>query len=132
VHKTQAHIRAALDAGADGYVLQSDSGSELLAAIRSVQSGKGYLSPSICGQIVNGYLDGCARSSSAPSLSSLTHRERQVIKLIAERYSNNEMVEYLTVSRKTVEKHRANLMQKLDLHNAPAVTAFAIQNGLLA
>jgi DNA-binding NarL/FixJ family response regulator len=90
------------------------------------------LSPSICKQIVHAYLDGSGRPSTPTSWNSLTPRERQVLKLIAEGNSNREIAEYLTLSHKTVEKHRSNLMQKLDLHNAPAVTAYAIQNGLLA
>jgi DNA-binding NarL/FixJ family response regulator len=132
VQRTEEHIRAALDAGADGYILKDDSGSELLAAMRSIEAGKSYLSPSICKQIVHGYLGGCARPSTTPTWDTLTPRERQVLKLIAEGYSNKKIADYLTVSHKTVEKHRSNLMQKLDLHNAPAVTAYAIQNGLMA
>jgi len=132
VQRTEEHIRAALDAGADGYILKDDSGSELLTALQSIENGKAYLSPSICKQIVNGYLDGCGQPSTPSSWNLLTPRERQVLKLIAEGYSNKEIAEYLTLSHKTVEKHRSNLMHKLDLHNAPAVTAYAIHHGLLA
>ena len=132
VQRTEEHIRAALDAGADGYILKDDSGSELLAALESIEAGKSYLSPSICKHIVHGYLDGSGRASTTPAWNTLTPRERQVLKLVAEGYSNRKIADYLTVCYKTVEKHRSNLMQKLDLHNAPAVTAYAIQNGLLA
>jgi two-component system response regulator NreC len=66
------------------------------------------------------------------SLDSLTKRERQVLKLIGEGYKNREIAEYLGISLKTVEKHRANLMKKLDLHNAAALTAFAIEKGLIS
>lgn len=132
VQSTESHIRAALDSGADGYILKDDSGSVLLAALESILSGKTYLSPSICKLVVNGYLDGSVRPNTTPSWNILTPRERQIMKLIAEGYSNREMADYLTVSHKTVEKHRSNLMRKLGLHNAPAVTAYAIQNGLVA
>jgi DNA-binding NarL/FixJ family response regulator len=132
VQRTEEHIRAALDAGADGYILKEDSSSELMTALRSIETGKFYLSPHICKQIVHGYLDGCGGVSTRTSWNLLTPRERQVMKLIAEGYSNKEIAEYLTVSHKTVEKHRSNLMHKLDLHNAPAVTAYAIHHGLLA
>ena len=135
VHKSPEHIRAALDAGADGYVVKDDTGSELLSAIQSIDNGKTFLSPSICKQVVSVYLDTATMPKSPPtsrSWSILTQRERQVLKLIAEGYSNREIAEYLSVSHKTVEKHRANLMQKLDLHNAPAVTAYAIHSGLVA
>lgn len=132
IYKTEEHIRAALDSGADGYVLKDDRGSELLAALQSIETGKSYLSPSICKQVVHGYLDGCVRPSTTPSWDVLTPRERQVLKLIAEGHSNREIAEYLNLSHKTVEKHRSNLMQKLDLHNAPAVTTYAIRHGLVA
>ena len=132
VHNSEDYIRAALDAGADAYILKQDSASELVTAIRSVQNGKTYLSPSICRQVVSGYLGGAEKSTSAPSWHTLTPRERQVIKLIAEGHSNKEIARYLSLSHKTVEKHRANMMQKLNLHNAPAVTAYAIANGLTA
>jgi len=82
--------------------------------------------------LFHGRLDGPGRASTTPAWNTLTPRERQVLKLVAEGYSNRKIADYLTVSYKTVEKHRSNLMQKLDLHNAPAVTAYAIQNGLLA
>jgi DNA-binding NarL/FixJ family response regulator len=121
-----------LDAGADGYVVKTDTGSELLAAIESIERGKTYLSPSICKQVVNAYLNRGEESNASPSWGVLTSRERQVLKLIAEGHNNKGIAAYLSVSHKTVEKHRSNLMQKLDLHNAPAVTAYAIHNGLVA
>ena len=132
VQRTEQHIRAALDAGADGYILKADSSSELMTALRSIEAGRFYLSPHICKQIVNGYLLGRERASTQTSWNLLTPRERQVMKLIAEGNSNKEIARYLALSHKTVEKHRSNLMNKLDLHNAPAVTAYAIHHGLLA
>ncbi len=131
VHKTTEHILAALDAGADGYVVKTDTGNELLSAIQSIENGKTFLSPSVCKQVVSA-LDRDADSDASPSWGILTPRERQVMKLIAEGHNNKQIAAYLSVSHKTVEKHRANLMQKLDLHNAPAVTAYAIHNGLVA
>ncbi len=132
VQRGEEHVRAALDAGADGYILKDDSGSELLAALKSIAAGKCYLSPVICKHVVHGFLDGSERPSTSISWNILTSRERQVMKLIAEGYTNRNIAKYLTLSHKTVEKHRSNLMRKLDLHNAPAVTTFAIQNGLVA
>lgn len=131
VHKSEEHVRGALDAGADAYILKDDSGQELLAAIRGIESGKFYLSPNVCRQVVHGYLDGNTRTEKGPSWNTLTIRERQVLKLIAEGYSNKAIADYLALSQKTVEKHRCNLMHKLDLHNAPAVTTYAIQHGLV-
>jgi DNA-binding NarL/FixJ family response regulator len=128
VQKSEEHIRAVLEAGADGYVLKQSTRDELMLAIRSILDGKTYLSPDIAEKIVNGYLDGGVDLHTTTPWESLTAREREVLKLIAEGYANKHIAEQLCVSIKTVEKHRANLMRKLDLHNA-ALTAFAIRKG---
>jgi DNA-binding NarL/FixJ family response regulator len=127
VHRTEEYIRAALEAGADGYVLKDDPSSELLHAIRNVLRDRTYLSPGISSSIVSSYLAGSASTS---PLGNLTHREREVLKLIAEGQKNREIAGHLSVSLKTVEKHRSNLMKKLDLHSGPALTAYAFENGL--
>jgi two-component system response regulator NreC len=131
-HKEDRYIHATLEAGADAYVLKDDSRTELLTALRSVLNGKSYLSPSICDRVVAGYLAGGGDGNSKePSWEILTKREREVIKLIAEGHKTKEIAEYLSLSPKTVEKHRTNLMKKLDLHSVSAVTLYAIQNGLI-
>jgi DNA-binding NarL/FixJ family response regulator len=133
MHKTEEHIRASLEAGASGYVVKDASRSELLMAIRNVLHGKKFISPAVADRIVTGYLDGHGKEPGIRSLSdTLTAREKQVLKLIAEGKRNREIAEALFVSVKTVEKHRANLMSKLDLHNTAALTAFAIENTLSA
>ncbi|MDH4109079.1 MAG: response regulator transcription factor [Gammaproteobacteria bacterium] len=131
-HKEDRYIHATLEAGADAYVLKDDSRAELFTALRSVLSGKSYLSPSICDRIVAGYLAGNDGGSKEPSWEILTKREREVIKLIAEGHKTRQIAEYLSLSPKTVEKHRTNLMKKLDLHSVSAVTLYAIQNGLIS
>ena len=131
IHKTEEYIRAALTAGADGYVLKDDPSSELIHAIRSVLRDKKYLSPGISNRVVSGYLSGSVTSSSMSRLGHLTDRETGILKLIAEGKKNKEIAVYLSVSLKTVEKHRSNLMKKLDLHSGPALTAYAFENGLL-
>ncbi len=131
IHKTEEYIRAALKAGADGYVLKDDSSSELIIAIRNVLRNKKYLSPGISNRVVIGYLAGPNQSSAQGQLTTLTEREREILKLIAEGKKNKEIAAYLSVSLKTVEKHRSNLMKKLDLHSGPALTAYAFENGLL-
>lgn len=131
VHKTEEYVRAALEAGADGYVLKDDSSLELLHAIRHVLRNKVYLSPGICNSIVTGYLEGANGPIHLRRLERLTNREREVLKLIAEGLKNKEIAVHLSVSLKTVEKHRSNLMKKLDLHSGPALTAYAFENGFL-
>jgi DNA-binding NarL/FixJ family response regulator len=130
-HKEDSYIHAALKAGADGYVLKDDSRDELVIAIGSVLRGKNYLSPSICDQVIAGYLAGARKKRLEPSWHVLTRRERQVIKMIAKGMKTREIAEELSLSPKTVEKHRTNMMNKLDLHSVSAVTVYAIQTGLI-
>lgn len=133
MHRTDAHIQESLRAGANGYVLKDAHPDELRIAIRSILRGKTYLSPDISSNVINGYLCGSGDPSAQLSpWDKLTHRERQVLKLIAEGHQNKYIADYLCVSVKTVEKHRANLMGKLDLHSASTLTAYAIDKGLLA
>ena len=131
VHKTEEYLRTTLQAGADGYVLKDATHDELMMAIQSVLKGKTYLSPGVSGRVIEGYLEGKESQMSLSTLGLLSQREREVLKLIAEGYKNKEIATDLCISLKTVEKHRANLMKKLDLHNAAALTAYAIEQGLV-
>jgi len=129
VHKSDEYILASLKAGADGYMLKDASHNELLLAIEYVLNGKKFLSPSISDKVVEAYLH-TPKEPQASILDSLTSREREVLKLIAEGYSNKMIADHLCISLKTVEKHRSNLMRKLDLRNTAALTAFAIEKGV--
>jgi DNA-binding NarL/FixJ family response regulator len=131
VHKTEEYLLATLQAGADGFVLKDATHDELIMAIKNVMVGKSYLSPGVSEKIIEGYLDGKKSNRSLSSWESLSQREREVLKLIAEGYKNKEIAEDLCISLKTVEKHRANLMKKLDLHNAAALTVYAVDKGLV-
>lgn len=130
-HKEDKYIHATLEAGADAYVLKDDSRAELFGALANVVSGRNYLSPSIVEKVVAGYLSGGDLTTSEPSWEVLTRREREVIKLIAEGKRTKEIAVYLSLSPKTIEKHRTNLMRKLDLHNVSEVTVYAIRNGFV-
>jgi len=132
VHKSEEHVRAALKAGADGYVLKDDTAEELINAINNILAGKIHLSASICGNVVSGYLSESDKDSFTSSLDLLTNREREIIKLIAEGYRNKDIATYLSISLKTVDKHRSNLMKKLDLHSTSSITSFAIKNGMVS
>ena len=131
VHKTDEYIQATLQAGTDGYILKDSTHAELAMAIRTVLGGKFYLSPGISEKVIDGYLAGKKPSRSSTPWETLTTRERGILKLIAEGYKNKDIADYLCISVKTVEKHRANLMQKLDLHSVSALTALAIEKGLV-
>ncbi len=130
MHAGEEHIHAALNAGADGYILKDDSHDELIKAIKNILNGKTHLSPSICNNAINDYLNVSKTNKPTASWEILTHREREVIKLIAEGYRSKDIAEYLTISIKTVEKHRSNLMKKLDLHSVSSLTNYATQHGL--
>jgi len=132
VHKTEEYLLKTLQAGVDGYVLKDATHDELVMAIHNVMAGKRYLSPGISGKVIEGYLEGKEDSLSGSSWQKLSQREREVLKLIAEGYKNKEIAEDLCISLKTVEKHRANLMKKLDLHNAAGLTVYAVDKGLVS
>jgi DNA-binding NarL/FixJ family response regulator len=123
-------IESALRAGVDGYLLKTDRRTELLNAMQSVIDRKRYISPSIFDRVVNGFVSQRAEAKRADP-DGLSEREREVMKLIAQGLRTREIAEKLSVSHKTVEKHRANLMRKLGLRTAAAVAAYAISNGYL-
>lgn len=131
VHDSEEYVLVALKAGADGYILKKATHAELVMAIRSVLAGEPYLSPGISDKVIKGYL---AREKSfrrTTSWDMLTPREMEVLKLIAEGFKSKGIAEQLFISVNTVEKHRNNIMKKLDLHSAPALTAFAMKKGLV-
>jgi DNA-binding NarL/FixJ family response regulator len=133
-HENEEYIRAALNAGADGYVLKDANSAELMLAIRTVSLGQQFLCKAIASKILSGYLSGHVSGEQRVALpsaaQSITGREREVLTRIALGNSNKLIARELGVSPKTVEKHRSNLMRKLQLHNAAAITMFAIRNGM--
>ncbi|MCU7812383.1 MAG: response regulator transcription factor [Candidatus Thiodiazotropha sp. (ex Notomyrtea botanica)] len=133
VHSEEEYVLASLQAGANGYVLKDATHNELLVAAERVLDGKTFLSPDITEKVVNSYLN-TSNVSQEPVTrwDTVTQRERQILKLIAEGHTNKSMAEYLCISVKTVEKHRANLMKKLDLHNVSALTTYALEKGIIS
>jgi len=132
VHKAEEYILETFRAGADGYLLKDSSYAELAMAVEHVLKGKRYISPEISDKVVSGYLEGRTALNDRSAWDTLTAREREILKLIAEGLKNKEIAEDLCISVKTVEKHRSNLMEKLDLHSAQALTAYAIERGLVS
>jgi DNA-binding NarL/FixJ family response regulator len=131
VHTDEDYVLEAFNEGADGYCLKDAGRAELLRAIESIFSGKPYFSPGIADKVLEGYLEGRQRIKSTSAWETITRREREVLKLIGEGFKNKEIADLLFISVKTVEKHRSNIMKKLDLHNAAALTAYAIEKGLV-
>ena len=131
IHESDQYVLQAFEAMADGYAIKDSSREELRIAIRSVLEGKKYISPGVAGNVLEGYLDGRKTLKSKSALDTVTEREKQVLKLLGEGYQNKEIAALVNISVKTVEKHRANIMAKLDLHNAAALTAFAFEHSLI-
>ena len=131
MHNSEESLRDALRAGAAGYVLKTVSHAELLNALRSVLAGQRYLSPQVVRPAADGP-PGQPRPGEVTAWETLTAREREVLKMIAEGFKSREIADQLCISPSTVEKHRVNLMHKLDLHSVSAVTAYAAKRGLIA
>ena len=132
VHDNEEYLKEVFRAGANGYCLKKGDFNELLMAIDNVMRGKPYVSPSITQPLLDHYLNkNIEDGMSSTAWDALTHREKEILKLVGEGYKNKEIAEFLCISTKTVEKHRSNLMTKLNLHNSAALTAYAIKMGLV-
>jgi DNA-binding NarL/FixJ family response regulator len=132
VHKAEEYILNTFRAGANGYLLKDSTHAELVMAVKKVLSNQHYISPEISEKVIEGYMEGRRALKTHTPWETLTAREREILKLIAEGYKNKKVAEELCISVKTVEKHRANLMEKLGLHNVQALTAFAIEKGVVS
>jgi len=130
MHDNEEYIRQVLEAGAMGYILKDAAAKELISAIRSVFQGEAVLSPAITRLVIEDYLrwGGIRPGEKADGLSA---REREVLQLIAEGYTNKQIAEILTISVKTVQAHRLNLMQKLNLHDRGELIKYAIQKKII-
>lgn len=126
MHKEEQYALEALRSGIKGYVLKTQAAADLVQAIRTTLQGDIYLSPGIAEGVVN-----AALANGSTKVDPLTQRERQILQLIAEGKSNKEVAQHLTMSVKTVESHRANLMKKLDLHETAGLVRHAIRIGLI-
>ncbi len=130
MHANEAYVLDALSAGAVGYVLKRSTASDLVQAIRAAIEGRRYLSPPLADRLLDTYLQ-TAKPESLDPYNTLTNRERQVLPLAAAGYSNAEIAERLTISTRTVEMHRGNLMNKLNLHTAADLIRYALHRGIL-
>jgi len=132
MHDREEYVFNAMKNGADGYILKKSAAAELVAALNHVLLGEIYLSPAISRHVVKNWLrdeekmDGANRAG-----LEITERERTVLKLIAEGHSNKEVANLLHISAKTVETHRARLMDKLELRTVPDLVRYAIKSGLI-
>jgi DNA-binding NarL/FixJ family response regulator len=131
MHDSDEYILEAIRCGANGYCLKEASRQELFDAIKCVLAGKAYLSPAISEKVTDDYLEDRPTLKMQTTWETVTRREKEVLKLVGEGCKNKEIAERLGISIKTVEKHRANIMSKLDLHTTSAVAGYAIKKGLV-
>jgi DNA-binding NarL/FixJ family response regulator len=130
MHDNEEYLFEALAAGASGYVLKTSVDRDLVDACRAALRGEPFLYPQGAAAIVREHLERARRGEPART-DPLTPREREVVKLIAEAYSNDEIAEELVISKKTVERHRANVLEKLGMHDRVQLTRYAIRRGLV-
>jgi two-component system response regulator NreC len=130
-YDNKEYVLRMLKAGVAGYTLKEAAGSELISAIRAVHAGKSFLSPSATQAVIDRYLNEGEPSDPETRFDRLSDREKEVLKLLAEGSSNNEIADLLCLSVKTVMSHRASVMEKLDIHNRTDLVKFAIRAGLL-
>lgn len=131
MHEDEQYFFEMLNAGASGYIPKRAAPDDLVSAIRVVNQGNVFLYPTLAKLLVKDFLDR-AESGSTPVAEELTPREREVLTYIAEGYTNREIAQDLVISVKTVDRHRENIMQKLNLHNRVELVKYAIEKGLIS
>lgn len=131
MHENEEYLFQVLRAGASGYILKEAADTELISAIRVVYSGRFYMSPSAQTMMVGDYLLRVRSGEERDSYSALTEREREILKLVAEGLTNNQIAERLYISPKTVDTHRTHIMDKLNLHSRAELVKYAMRRGLL-
>ncbi len=129
IHDSEQVVREVLAAGARGFLLKSDAGRDLVAAVEAVQHRRTFFTPKVAQMLLDGYLR--PQQSETLDRGVLTPREREVIQLVAEGRSTKEVASALSLSVKTAETHRTNLMRKLDLHSVADLTLYAVRNGIV-
>jgi len=127
----RAYVFPAIEAGASGFISKTAASSELVAGIRSVHRGDSFLSPSVARFLVEDYQQIASMKGSQDPYEQLTNREREVFKLVAEGHTTQEIAAMLVLSPKTVERHKTNLMSKLDIHNRTELIKFALRKGII-
>jgi two-component system response regulator NreC len=131
MHEEENYVFQLLKAGGAGYVLKRAAAEDLVAAVRAAHRGEAFLYPSVAKLVVRDYLERAGRQEQDTNLDGLTEREREVLTLIAEGLTNQEIAQRLYISVKTVQTHRAHIMEKLNLHDRTELVRYAIRKGLI-
>lgn len=132
MHDDDEYLFRAIQIGASGYILKNAPHEELVSAIRSVAAGDAYLSPAATKRLMSEYMNRLKSGAEPPdAYDTLSEREKEILGWIVKGYSNKEIADHLVISVKTVETHKANLMEKLGLRTRPELIKFALKKGLL-
>jgi DNA-binding NarL/FixJ family response regulator len=129
MHKGTDYVYHAISAGADGYLLKEDADTELFAAIKTIRQGRHYISPLLSGELTHDLIQAHHKGQEPTPSEPLTTREREVLKLIAEGTSNKKIADLLCISVRTVERHRANIIRKLNIKQTANLVKYAIRKG---
>ncbi len=132
MHSDEAYVLRALKAGARGYLLKESPDSDFIQAIRAVYHGKAFFSPAVSRLLVEDYVRQLRNKDIEDSYELLTQRERELLQLIAEGKSNKDIANILNLSLYTVETHRGNIMEKLNLHSVPELILYAVRKGVIS
>ncbi|MDQ2950445.1 MAG: response regulator transcription factor [Acidobacteriota bacterium] len=132
MHSDESYVLRALKAGARAYLLKDSAESDLIGAIKAVTEGKAFFSPAISKMLVDDYVRRLQQRGVDDSYELLTTREREILQLVAEGKSNKDVANLLSLSVYTVETHRGNIMQKLNLHSVPELILYAVRKGVIS
>jgi two-component system response regulator NreC len=132
MHADESFVLRALKAGARAYVLKESAEGDLINAVRLVSEGKSFFSPIVSRMLVEDYVRQLQDRDIEDSYELLTHREREILQLIAEAKSNKEIANMLNLSLYTVETHRSNILDKLNLHSVPELILYAVRKGVIS
>ena len=132
MHSDESYVLRALKAGAKGYLLKDSAESDLIKAVHAVADGKSFFSPAVSKVLLDDYVRKLKRSGAEDAYDLLTPREREILQLVAEGKSNKDVANLLNLSVYTVETHRSNIMEKLNLRGIPELILFAVRRGIIS
>ena len=132
MHSDESYVLRALKAGAKGYLLKDSAEADLIRAVHAVADGKSFFSPAVSKVLLDDYVRKLQRSGTEDPYDLLTPREREVLQLVAEGKSNKEVAQLLNLSVYTIETHRSNIMEKLNLHGVPELILYAVRKGIIS
>ena len=132
MHSDESYVMRALKSGAKAYILKDSAEADLIRAVRSVREGKSFFSPAVSRMLLEDYVRQMRQRGSEDSYDLLTGREREVLQLIAEGKANKDIARLLNLSLHTVETHRTNILQKLNLHSVPELILYAVRKGIIS